>query len=154
VAQLCYVIGLLHKHNIVYGDLSLCNVAIAANPPRLLLLDCDPAAALSNTGRRQLHSPFFTPPEMSSQKLQDLVTDVYKLGLCVLRGLVTGPGVTQLKDPSVLANLLDPEGLDLIERAVSARRDDRPTAKELYLYFERVVLSNAQPPVLHTVTLN
>lgn len=154
-AQLSYVIALLHKHGIVYGDLSLRNVAIAVNPPRLLLLDCDPAAALTDTARHQLHSPFFMPPEcMGQQKLQDLRTDVYKLGLCILRGLVTGTGVTQLKDPSVLAGTLDKEGVELITRAVSAHRDTRPSAKALYQYLERTVLAKAQPPVVHAAGID
>lgn len=154
VAQLCYVLGLLHKHQIVYGDLSLKNIAIATDPPRVLLLDCDPAAALANTRRHQLHSPFFNPPEMSGKKLQDLATDVYKLGLCVLRGLVKGTGVTQLKDPAALSGVLDQAGIDLIARAVSARPADRPAAKDLYHYFERVVIAKAQPPVVATAALN
>lgn len=153
--QLSYAIALLHKHDIVYGDLSLRNVAIAVNPPRLLLLDCDPAAALTDTARHQLHSPFFGPPECKGQPvLQDLVTDVYKLGLCVLRGMVSGQGVTQLTDPAALAGTLDPEGVDLITQAISDNRDDRPTAKALYHYLERTVLSRAQPPVLHTAALD
>ena len=154
-AQLSYVIALLHRHGIVYGDLSLRNVAIAVNPPRLLLLDCDPAAALSNTRRRHLHSPFFKPPEcVDSTVLQDLATDVYKLGLCVLRGLVTGAGVTQLKDPRVLAGTLDQAGVDLVTRALAARPGDRPPAKALYQYLESTILAKAQPPVLQRATVN
>lgn len=155
-AQLSYAVALLHKHNIVYGDLSLRNVAIAVNPPRLLLLDCDPAAAADDTTRRQLHSPFFIPPEFQKgkKKLQDLRTDVYKLGLCILRGLVTGPGVTQLKDPSVLAGTLDRAGVELVTRALAEEETVRPSAKELYLYLERTVLAKAGPPILHAVGLN
>lgn len=153
-AQLSYVLGLLHKYGVVYGDLSLKNVAIATNPPRLMLLDCDASAAVSDTGRHQLHSPFFTPPECAGGRQQDPQTDVYKLGLCIMRGLVTGAGVTQLMDPSALTAILDPAGVDLITRAVSPDRSRRPTAKELFGYFVDTVRAAAQPPVLHQVGLS
>ena len=156
-AQLAYAIGLLHKHDIVYGDLSLQNVAIAlSNKPNLLLLDCDAAAAVTDDKRHQLHSPGFKPPENLSgaQQKQDLKTDIYKLGLCILRGLVAGRGVTQLTDPGKLAGVLDGEGVRLITRALSVDRDARPTAKELCLYFEKLVVSKAQPPVIHEARLN
>jgi serine/threonine protein kinase len=157
-AQLAFAIGLLHKHNIVYGDLSLKNAAVAGNPPRLRLLDCDAAADLNDQARKQMHSPSFIPPEIAnkSQKLQDLGTDVYKLGLCILRSLVTGQGVTQLKDARALGrnNTLDAAGVDLVGRAVSDVRGDRPTAKELCVYLEQTILARAHPPVIQEANLN
>ena len=36
---------------------------IRAGPPRVMLLDCDGAAALSDTGRKQSSTPFWDPPE-------------------------------------------------------------------------------------------
>jgi len=154
VGQLAYVIALLHKHSIVYGDLSLRNVAISANPPRLRLLDCDPAAHLSNSARHQLSTPFFALPENPSASQQNLESDVYKLGLCILRGLVSGQGVTQLMDPQALRGTLDAEGVRLIAQALSPQPGSRPSARELYEYFERTVLANAQPPVLQTAALD
>jgi hypothetical protein len=152
--QLTFAIALLHKNGIVYGDLSLRNVAISGNPPRLKLLDCDPAALVTNRARHQLHSPFMQPPETVSESEQNLATDVYKLGLCVLRGLVTGTGVTQLKDPQALRSSLDDEGVNLIARALAGEPADRPTARELYAYFERTVRAHASPPVIHAATID
>jgi hypothetical protein len=157
-AQLAFAVGLLHKHGIVYGDLSLKNVAVAANPPRLLLLDCDAAALETDGNRKQMHTYGFEPPEKAngSQPLQDRVTDVYKLGLCILRSLVTGQGVTQLRNARVLAqhHTLDPAGVDLVVRAVSDVRADRPTAKDLCLHLEQTVLARAHPPALHRAALD
>ena len=51
LAQLCYAIGRLHKHGWVYGDLSYMNAAFALGPPRLMLLDCDGAARLTDLDR-------------------------------------------------------------------------------------------------------
>ena len=137
-AQLAYAVARLHKHGIVYGDLSLHNAAVAINPPRIKLLDCDAAALSSDTGRRQLHSPFFAPPENASgsQKLQDDKTDVYKLALCILRMLVRGKGVTQLADPAALQGILDQEGLELVAKALSKDRNRRPSAKKIFEYFD------------------
>ncbi|WP_327006838.1 hypothetical protein OHA72_05910 [Dactylosporangium sp. NBC_01737] len=154
VGQLTYVIALLHKHDVVYGDLSLRNVAISANPPRLRLLDCDPAAKLSNTARHQLSTPFFTPPESPGASQQDLRSDVYKLALCVLRGLVNGRGVTQLMDPQALRAVLDAEGVRLIKQALDPLPTNRPSARELYIYFERTVLAGVQPPVLQAAAVD
>lgn len=136
VAQLSYAVSLLHRHDIIFGDLSLKNIAIAVNPPRLMLLDCDGAAALADEDRAQLHSPWFMPPEISDhrQTLQDHETDVYKLALCILRGLTSGRGVTQLSDPAVLAGSLSQDGIRLLTRALSADRSERPTAHQISLY--------------------
>lgn len=152
ITNLCFVIALLHKHQIVYGDLSLKNIAIANDPPRIMLVDCDPAASLSNLTRNQLHSPGFFPPEQ--QKLQDLQTDVYKLGLCALRGMFRGTGVTQLKDPQAAVGTLNAAGVALLTRALSANRADRPTAKELFEYFYDSLTERAAPPTLTAAALN
>jgi hypothetical protein len=156
LAQLVYAVGRLHKHGAVYGDLSLKNAALAVNPPRVKLLDCDAAAALSDPTRVQLHSPFFKPPEMVSrgQKLQDELTDVYKLGLCIIRGLQQGPGVTQTKLVDGLVGKLDAHAVDTVRRAVSSDRSLRPSAKDLFDCLERNLLAKASPPVLHSARLN
>lgn len=156
LAQLVYAVGRLHRHGAVYGDLSLKNVALAVNPPRIKLLDCDAAAALADLGRDQLHSPFFKPPENASnaQKLQDDRTDIYKLGLCIIRGLQQGPGITQAKNPAALARTLDANAIDTITRAVGADRAARPTARELYDCLERNILARASAPVLHSARLS
>ncbi|MTD54792.1 hypothetical protein [Amycolatopsis pithecellobii] len=156
LAQLVYAVGRLHRHGIVYGDLSLKNAALAVNPPRVKLLDCDAAAELSDPARVQLHSPAFTPPENASgaQKVQDDRTDIYKLALCVIRGLQQGRGVTQTRDPAGLAGKLDAPALDVITRAVGADRGRRPTAKELFDCLEQNLLAKASPPTLRSASLN
>lgn len=156
LTQLVYAVGRLHKHGVVYGDLSLKNAALAVNPPRVKLLDCDAAAALSDSTRDQLHSPFFNPPETTTgaQKLQDDRTDVYKLGLCIIRCLQQGPGVTQTRDPTALVGKLDTHAIDIITRAVGADRAHRPTAKDLFDCLEQNLLAKASPPTLHSARLS
>lgn len=156
LAQLVYAVGRLHRHGAVYGDLSLKNVALAVRPPRVKLLDCDAAAALADRSRVQLHSPFFEPPENASgaQKLQDELTDIYKLGICIIRGLGQGAGVSQTRDPSSLIGVLDAAGVEVVTRAVGSARSDRPTVGELFDCLERNLLVKASPPMLKGAWLN
>lgn len=152
VGKLIYAVGRLHKHRWVFGDLSFRNAAFALNPPRMLLLDCDGAAALSDTERKQASTPYWDPPECpldvpeDQRRLQDDITDVYKLGLAILRCLAPGKGMTSTRNPDRLADQLDPEGVTLVRRALGGDRGDRPTAKELYGYFYKIVSPAVRPP--------
>jgi hypothetical protein len=90
------------------------------------------------------------------QKLQDQATDVYKLALCVIRGLAIGKGVTQLRDPAsplMIPGLLDKAGIDLLTCALGDDRAGRPTAEEIKDYLVGRVLELAQPPELLSASL-
>jgi hypothetical protein len=147
IARLVYDIGRLHKHGWVYGDLSLMNAAYALNPPRLILLDCDGAASLTDAGRTQSHSIGWKPPECAQLNIQDRETDVYKLGLAIMRFL--NPGLEDIStktDRRLIAGKLDPVGVGLVERALGTDRSARPTAKQLYAYLHAVVAARIAPP--------
>lgn len=153
LAQLAYILAWLHEHGWVFGDLGLRNVVFALDPPKVMLLDCDGAAALTDFHRRQTTTPFWDPPELTprgQQRLQDTVTDVYKLGLTILRCLLPGKGAMAATSPAPLAAVLDDEGVDLVSRALSAERSSRPTARELYAYlYDQIpeVMRGWLPPV-------
>ncbi len=146
LGQLVYEIARLHKQDWVYGDLSFKNAAFAVDPPRMILLDCDGAADTHDLRRKQAHSLGWEPPECAQVNIQDKATDVYKLGLAILRCLNPGPGAATMKDPRRLAGRLDTAGMALIERAVGQDPARRPTAKELYAYLRRVVAARVTPP--------
>jgi hypothetical protein len=146
LAQLVYDVARLHKQNWVYGDLSFKNAAFAVGPPRMILLDCDGAASLHNRLREQAHSFGWDPPECAQLGLQDKATDVYKLGLAILRCLNPGTNAATMRDPSRVAGKLDAAGAALIARAVETDPANRPTAKELYAYMRRLVASRVAPP--------
>lgn len=163
MAHLAHAIEVIHRPRgglrLVYGDMSLRNAAVATNPPRILLMDCDGIADEADTRRLQPHTPFFVPPEnqKKQQKLQDQITDVYKLALCVIRGLATGRGATQLTDPAsslIRPGLLDPTGVDLLNRARDADRSRRPSAEEIKDYLIGRVLDLAEPPTLLSAELS
>lgn len=155
LGKLVYAVGRLHKHRWVFGDLSFRNAAFALDPPRMMLLDCDSAASLEDSGREQTSTPNWDPPECPivvppgqhrQQDQQDDVTDVYKLGLAILRFLNPGKGTTSTRSPSRLTGHLNAEGIALVKRALDENRDHRPTAKELYAYLYKSVSSQADPP--------
>jgi hypothetical protein len=139
----------------VFGDVSLRNAVFALGPPRVLLLDCDGAASLSNPARQQPNTPFWFPPEIASgaQRLQDDRTDVFKLGLAVLRCMAPGKGATTATSPAGVANILDPEGARLVAQALGTDRGQRPSAKELYDYFYRAVSALVMPPAVASARL-
>jgi hypothetical protein len=148
LGQLIWAIGRLHKLGWVFGDLSLKNAVFALDPPRVLLLDCDGVAPLSDMGRHQPNTPLWYPPEIASgaTHLQDDRTDVYKLGLAILRCMTPGKGAASAKSPAGLKGVLDAEGVKLTAQALGADGDLRPHARELYDYFYRVVSASVQPP--------
>jgi hypothetical protein len=156
LAQLSYVVAWLHRRGWVYGDLNLHNVAFALAPARIKLLDCDSAAPLSDTRRRQGHQPAWEPPECQTAGgppvLQDTATDVYKLGLAALRCLVPGPNASTRRSPRKLRRVLDPAGFDLMHKALSGRAQ-RPAAKELYGYLRQTVEARTGPPQITRVDI-
>jgi hypothetical protein len=159
-ARLAYAIEIVHRHPVVFGDLHAKNAVAVTKPfARVLLMDCDSVAELSDSGRVQLHGPCFTPPEIAGkqQRLQDQKTDVYKLALCVIRILSPGKGATQQTDPvnpTAIPDLLDQEGITLLRRAAGSDRSARPTAAELREYLVQRVLSLVRLPELTTAALS
>ena len=139
VGQLVYAIGLLHKHGWVFGDLSFKNAAFTISPPRMILLDCDGAADSRDLSRTQAHSLGWEPPECAQKNIQDQATDIYKLGLAILRCLNPGKGAATMRDPGRLEGRLDAAGVALVERAVDPDPARRPTAAELYAYLSGAV---------------
>ena len=139
LAKLAYVLGRLHRHGWVYGDLSFANVAFALEPgPRIQLLDCDGAAPLSDCARSQEHTPYWTPPECKppiDQRLQDERTDVYKLGLMILRCLTPGPGAATSEDPTRLRGVRNWNARVKATEALSHEPYRRPSAQDIYVEF-------------------
>ncbi|GAA3346125.1 hypothetical protein GCM10020358_55900 [Amorphoplanes nipponensis] len=159
-ARLAYAIEIVHRHPVVFGDLHAKNAVAVTKPfARVLLMDCDSVAELSDSGRVQLHGPCFTPPEIAGkqQKLQDQKTDVYKLALCIIRILSPGKGATQQMDPvnpTAIPDLLGKEGITLLRRAAGRDRSARPTAAELREYLVDRVLSLVRLPELTAAALS
>jgi len=157
MAQLVFAVDLLHKRGWVFGDLSFPNGAFALNPPRLVLFDCDDAAPLADKKRKQPHSPHWYPPECEPGKppqLQNAATDVYKVGLAIIRCLKPGSGAGTTYDVRRLDGILNAEGIDLVTRALSHVPRDRPTAEELFHYLWRFTEPRMAPPRIVSAELD
>ena len=157
---LVYSVALMHKYGAVYGDMSLKNAVFCLGEhPRSVLMDCDGVARQDDVSRRQANSPFFLAPECEEPAnnpfargrayFQDARTDVYKLGLCVVRCLSRGRKATQLKSADHLTGTLSPECLDVIKASLSQDPDQRPTAKQLYQALNDFIVSKVKFPVIH-----
>ena len=156
MTQLAFAFAVLHKQDWVIGDFSFQNAAFALDPPRLLLIDCDDAASLSDQERRQPHTPQWAPPECQgsgAHRHQDHQTDVYKLGLAIVRYLRPEKGATTTFDPERLVGILDSTGLSLVRSALSEDRDARPTAREIFEYLKRFTDPMIASPVINYAEL-
>lgn len=147
LAQLVYCVARLHKQNWLFGDISFSNAAYAINPPRMILLDCDGASSVGQAALRPAVSTFgWEPPECEQLNFASKATDVYKLGLAVLRCLnPEGAGAT-IKDPKRLDGQLDAAAVALIARALSPDPALRPQAKELYYCLKAALDARITPP--------
>jgi hypothetical protein len=137
--EMAFILGFLHKRDIVYGDLSYKNAVFCLRPhPAVILLDCDAVRRVGESaGVPQLHSPGWKPPESGPQTK---ASDRYKLGLFVLR--VVTPGVNaQNRDPEKARGHLDDAGLSLLRRALGDDPDRRTTGKEWVQYFNARIAS-------------
>lgn len=151
LGRLIYVIGLLHRHGWVFGDLSLESAAFALDPPRLVLLNCDGAASQDDLGRKQVSAPFWDPPECrypGGRTLLDAATDSYKLGLAILRCLTPGRGAGTARSAARLTGLVDAEGISLVARALSPDPAQRPSAREMYGYVRQAVSARTALPTV------
>jgi hypothetical protein len=149
LAQLVYAVGRLHRHNMVFGDVSFRNAAFALDPPRLMLLDCDGAAQLTDLDRKQFSTALWEPPESVDPKpgwMLDRESDVYKLALAVLRCLNPGRGAASFKLPSKLTGKLEPTAVASFTAALSGEPHLRPTVRELYEHLHQAVLSRIKVP--------
>ncbi len=157
-AKLIFVIGLLHRHGMVYGDISLKNAVFAMNPPRVMLLDCDSVAPQADLNRHQMNSPFLFAPESlapgsnrharGNSGLQDARTDVFKLGCLVARGLSRGSGATQLRSAKHLKSELNAATFQILEKALNENPNTRPSAKDLFTAIVEFVQVKSTPPLI------
>lgn len=148
--DLAGALSFLHDKGIVFGDVNAKNELFRLAPePTVMLVDCDAVRIRGSAAVvRQLNAPDWDPPE---GLVLTQATDVYKLGLFVLRALSPGPQSSTARDPARLRHVLDADGYDLLARSLSARAKDRPAAAAWYSYLARRTprrSSNAVDPVV------
>jgi serine/threonine protein kinase len=144
-------LAFLHEHGIVFGDLNAKNELFRLAPaPMVMLVDCDAVRIRGSAAVvRQLNAPDWAPPEGGALTQ---ATDVYKLGLFILRTLSPGPQASISRDPG-RATPLDRQGMALLRTTVAASARDRPTAADWLRYLRlrtpsrRMPSMAARPPV-------
>jgi hypothetical protein len=157
-AQIVSTYAMVHQADIIAGDISARNVVFQHDPTatRVLLVDCDsarPRGARSAFGD-QPHTPNWEPPEAlaairrlqaarrdpkatasvngykSRAMSQSKETDVYKVGLLLMRILDHGRGKTRNRDPrQALATLrrhTSRELADILQSALDPSPQNRP----------------------------
>jgi len=156
LANLVHAVALLHRHGMVYGDLSLTSAAFSVDDGRVRLLGCHAVAAAADAERNQGNAPHFLAPECQAVGVheharanphrQDQATDVYKLALCIVRVLSRGRGAAQLRTADHLAELLDAGMMAALTRALSADPGTRPSALELSSQLLHCIERLTEPP--------
>jgi hypothetical protein len=147
--DLAFAIGFLHKRSICVGDISFANVTYAPRlDPCVYLVDCD-AARLSGQAPvvPQLHTPDWVPPE--GARVQTTRTDLYKLGLFILRALTPRALSAQNRDPSWADSALDARGRYLLRRALDRDPGKRTSAREWYAHFNALLRTGRLPTTRH-----
>jgi hypothetical protein len=147
-------LAFLHDElHIVFGDINAKNeLWRLSSSPMVMFLDCDavrPRGSVAAT--RQLNAPDWDPPEAGALNRS---TDLYKLGLFILRALMPGDQGSTRRNPMTAAGVLDPEGQDMLVRALGHLPTARPTAREWTVHLSRMLGDPLDPPSLGITDLD
>lgn len=148
------VLTLMHDTlEVVFGDINAMNELFRLDDtPMVMFLDCDgvrPKGAKAAV--KQLNAPDWVPPE---DELLSRASDLYKLGLFVLRCLTPGPGSSVNTDPAAIGGVLDSQGVAMLRRALGADLNSRPLAREWEVYLRRMLGEPIAPPRMGDVSLD
>lgn len=132
--DLAGVVDLLHRNDLVIGDVNAKNAVFRlTGDPLVMLVDCDAIRVKGEMAVvRQLNAPDWQPPEDTLSQ----ATDLYKLGLFVLRCLAPGAMASLARDPSRAYAALPGEGRELLRDAVSTTPGRRTAAAAWVRYFD------------------
>lgn len=147
--------GLAFMHDelgVVFGDLNAKNEVFRLDAtPMVMFLDCDGVRPRGVAPLvKQLNAPDWEPPEGGPLTR---ATDLYKLGLFILRCLTPGQFGSIRVDPAAVGGELDPTGLAMLRRALGPAPNDRPSAREWLSYLRKLLGEAVAPPRLGDVTL-
>ncbi|HEU5470198.1 MAG TPA: hypothetical protein VFV67_06055 [Actinophytocola sp.] len=147
--DLALALALLHRNGVVFGDVNAKNALFRLNPePTVMLVDCDAVRIRGNAPVvRQLNAPDWDPPE---GRVLTQATDLYKLGLFVLRTLNPGPRASTARDPGRVVGQLDTEGRAMLTAAFGPPAT-RPAAAAWRAYFAKRVVPAGSPNLVAAV---
>ena len=148
-------LAVLHDDlNVVFGDINPRNTVFRLDPePKVMLVDCDAVRVSGSMAAvAQLNAPDWDPP--GSQNVLSRSTDLYKLGLFVLRCLTPERGGSINRDPAHARWVLDATGLTMLRGALSAVEADRPSADAWRRYLSQMLGEALVPPQLTRIDLD
>ncbi|MFC5287071.1 hypothetical protein ACFPM7_08410 [Actinokineospora guangxiensis] len=137
-------VHLLHDEGVVIGDINPKNAVYRLDRrPTAMLVDCDAVRLRGSVAVvAQLDMPDWDAPEPRPSQ----ATDLYKLGLVVLRLLAPGDGGSVSRDRTRVAGVLDREGRALLAAALGRDPAVRPSARVWGRYFDRVLAGRPPEP--------
>lgn len=148
-------VAFLHDDlRVAFGDINARNAIFRLDAePMVMFVDCDAARRFGDMAAvPQLNAPDWDPPEGGDVLSRS--TDLYKLGLFVLRCLTPGHGSSVNRDPEAARHVLDAAGMDLLRSAVDGPPGQRPSATQWVRYLRRSLGEAVAPPRLLDVRLN
>lgn len=138
--------------DVVFGDINACNALFRLDTePMVMFVDCDAARRTGDMAAvAQLNAPDW---ELPGSTVLSKDTDLYKLGLFILRCLTPGNLSSVNRDPARARLVLDAQGMALLKAAVGGPAGQRPTAQQWVRYLRRCLGEATTPPVLTTATI-
>jgi hypothetical protein len=130
------ILSFLHSPevDVVFGDINAKNELFRLDlEPMVMFVDCDAVRIRGSiTGSPPLNTPDWMPPGKSRVLSQS--TDLYKLGLFVLRCLTPGDQASTRLKPTDAADVMDPAGVALLTAAIDGPPLERPSARDWSRY--------------------
>lgn len=149
VVDLCKTMAILHKYDIVIGDISGRNLLWTDSPTlRVMVIDCDsfhPEGKVGVSPPKQ--SPDWEDPALATP-LTTMQSDIYKLGLAAYRAIWAATTDRPLAGNKPIPSVADgvPEVVrSLIERSVGT--GSRPTAQEWVDSLKQAVAFSGRPAI-------
>jgi len=149
------ILAFLHGElRVAFGDINARNAVFRlGTDPTIMLVDCDAVRVVGDMAAiPQLNAPDWDPPEGPDALGQP--TDLYKLGLFVLRCLTPAKNSSINRDPNEARGVLDAAGLALLQAAIRGPADQRPSAEQWHRYLRRALGEAMAPPRLERVDLD
>ncbi|WP_328618143.1 hypothetical protein OHS18_20560 [Amycolatopsis sp. NBC_00355] len=137
---------------VAFGDINARNAVFRLGAdPTVMFVDCDAVRKVGAVAP-QLNAPDWDPPEGADVLTRE--TDLYKLGLFVLRCLTPDHNSSINRDPNQARGVLDVQGLNLLAAALRGDPAGRPSAEEWHRYLRRALGESLAPPTLERVDLD
>lgn len=156
VHDLARTVAMLHRHDVIIGDMSGRNLLWTDSPtPHVLVIDCDSFRVSGSSGvASPKQSPDWDDPHLNGAATSQ-ASDVYKLGLAAYRAVwaaTTDRPDTLRRDQMKCLDGIPAELSDLIMRSIGP--SDRPSADEWVKTLDRSIAFRGRPAVSMTGSVN